>query len=206
MENQRSLQQQNHGLVAERLGIESERDQLATQHQELSAERDALQAERDSLTAQLQELTAQLDSIQQERDGLQSERDQLAAQYQEITGSRDVLQAERETLLEQQEAVGLARDGLLAALRQVFPYSAYRDQRQDIASLNDQDLVDHFVAYGIHEGGDLTYSAMESELHHLRSSLEDANAKAELFNQKSSHTAAQLDLLKDLFTKMAVQP
>ena len=61
-------------------------------------------------------------------------------------------------------------------------------------------------ANGIHEGGNLTYTAMETELQQLRSSLEDANAKAELFIHKSSHTAAQLDLLKDLFTKMAVQP
>lgn len=199
LDSQRSLQQQNHGLVAERLGIESERDQLATQLQELSAGRDALLAERDRLSAHLQELTDQ-------RDSIQSERDQIDTQYQEITELRDVLQAERETLLEQQKAVGLAREKLLAALCQVFPYSAYRDSRPDLASLNDQDLMDHFVANGIHEGSNLTYSAMESELQHLRSSLEDANAKAELFIHKSSHTAAQLDLLKDLFTKMTVKP
>ena len=160
LESHRSLQQQNHGLVAERLGIESERDQLATQLQELSAGRDALLAERDSLSAHLQELTAQRDSIQQERDGLQSERDQLAAQYQELTGSRDALQAERETLLEQQEALGLVRDGLMAALRHVFPYASYRDQRSDLASINDNDLVDHFVNHGIHEGIDIHFNRL----------------------------------------------
>ena len=152
LESQRSLQQQNQALAAERLCLQSERVQQATQHQELSAERDALQAERDSLTSHLQELTAQLDSIQQERDGLQSERDQLAAQYQELTGSRDALQAELETLLEQQEALGVARDGLIAALHHVFPYASYRDQRLDLVSMSDNDLVNHFVSYGIHEG------------------------------------------------------
>jgi hypothetical protein len=39
-----------------------------------------------------------------------------------------------------------------------------------------------------------------------RGSLEDATAKAELFKEKTRHTAAQLDLLKDLFAKMSVQP
>ena len=80
LESQRSLQQQNQALAAERLGFERERDQQATQHQELSAERDALQAERDSLTAHLQELTAQRDSIQQQWETLQKTVEELQGQ------------------------------------------------------------------------------------------------------------------------------
>jgi FkbM family methyltransferase len=80
LESQRSLQQQNQALAAERLGLESERNQQATQYQELSAERDALQAERDSLTTHLQELTAQRDSIQQQWETLLTKVEDLQGQ------------------------------------------------------------------------------------------------------------------------------
>jgi chromosome segregation ATPase len=171
--------------------------QLVVSYSTLQQNQQQLIAERDSLQEQLELLTV-------DRDGLRAERDTLAIQLQQLQAQQEDLSQQCERAFEERESA--ARKALLAALRQLFPYSAYRDSRPDLASLKDQDLVDYFVSHGIHEGGNLTYSAMESELQHLRSSMEDANAKAELFNQKSSHTAAQLDLLKDLFTKMTVQP
>ena len=105
LESQRSLQQQNQDLAAERLGFESERVQQATQHQELSAERDALQAERNSLTAHIQELTAQRDSIQQQWETLQTTVEDLQGQLSgqctqtaEQSQQREVLQARVEKL------------------------------------------------------------------------------------------------------------
>jgi small-conductance mechanosensitive channel len=77
LESQRSLEQQNHELTAERNSIAQERDQLASQHQQLSAQRDVLQAERDSLTTQLQVLTSQRDPLQQEHDRFKGERNDL---------------------------------------------------------------------------------------------------------------------------------
>jgi len=140
----------------------------------------------------------------EELDGLQAERNTLAAELQQLQKQQEGIQQQCEHAVE--ETDGAALDALLAALRYVFPYSAYRQQRPDLASYSDQDLVDHFVAYGIHEGVPISFGFLEAELQQLRSSLQDANAKAELFNQKSNLTAAQLDLLKDLFTKMNVQP
>ena len=112
LESQRSLQQQNQALVAERLAFQSERDQLATQHQELSAERDALQAERDSLTTQLEAITSQRDSFQIERDGLQIERNQQATQHQELSAERDALQAERDSLSAHLQELTAQRDSI----------------------------------------------------------------------------------------------
>lgn len=177
------LKQRVHQLVLYQRTLQQNHQQLIT--------------ERDTLRGQLELHTADCDA-------LRTERDALAFQLQQIQAQQEALHQQCERAAEERERA--AREVLLAALRHVFPYSTYRDQRPDLDSLNDQNLVDHFVAHGIHEGVDLTYSAMENELRQLRSSLEDANAKAELFNHKSSHTAAQLQVLTDLFTKMTVKP
>jgi hypothetical protein len=94
------------------------------------------------------------------------------------------------------------QDSLLAALRHVFPYTNYRLLRPDLGSFNDEELVDHFVAYGINEGVNLQFSAVECELQQLRVD----SARVELLSEKTRHTAQQLDLLKDLFTRLMVNP
>lgn len=151
-------------------------------------------------------LQQQIQALAADRHSLQRERDELNTQCLELSASLDALQAERKTLLEQQEALDLARNGLLTALRHVFPYASYRDQRPDLASFNDNDLVNHFVNRGLHEGVNLDANAEQGELKQLRASLEEASAKAELFKEKTRHTAAQLDVLKDIFIRIAVQP
>lgn len=112
LESQRSLQQQNQALAAERLAFQSERDHLAIQYQELSAERDTLQAERDSLTAHFQELTAQRDSSQQKWEALQTTVEDLqgqltaqSAQTAEQSQQRESLQMRANELLAQIESL-----------------------------------------------------------------------------------------------------
>jgi len=149
-------------------------------------------------------LQQQMESLTADCDALRIERDTLAIQLQQLQDQQEVVRQECERAVQERESA--ARDALLSALRHVFPYSAYRQQRPDLDSFSDHDLLDHFVSNGIHEGVTLLFSELEAELLQLRSSLEEANAKAELSKQKSSHTAAQLEVLKDLFTKMTVQP
>lgn len=93
-----------------------------------------------------------------------------------------------------------------AALQHVFPYTSYKEKRPDLVHFNDQDLVEHFIIAGIHEGVNLQFSAVESELQQLRAHKAAENARVELLNQKTRHTAQQLDLLKDLFARMMVNP
>jgi cell division protein FtsB len=70
--------------------------------------------------------------------------------------------------------------------------------------------VDHFVVHGIHEGINLQFSALESnlqsQLQQLRAEREAETARVELLQEKSRHTAQQLDLLKDLFARLMVNP
>ncbi|TVS07683.1 MAG: hypothetical protein EA413_00490 [Cyanobium sp. PLM2.Bin73] len=119
-------------------------------------------------------------------------------------------QAEIETLRlqHQQDLLQHAKrqDELQAALSHVFPFATYRQQRPDIAGFNDRDLVDHFVGFGIHEGVNLQFSAVESELQQLRTDRAAENARIELLNEKTRHTAQQLDLLKDLIGRLMVNP
>ncbi len=124
LESQRSLQQQNQALAAERLSFQSERDQLATQHQALSAERDALQAERDSLSAQLQELTAQRDSIQQQRETLQKSVEDLQGQLTAQSGQTAEQSQQREVL---QARVDELQDQLTAQNAQMEEQSQQRE-------------------------------------------------------------------------------
>ena len=87
LESQRSLQQQNQALAAERLAFDRERALQATQLQELSAE-------RDSLTAHLQELTAQRDSIQQQLKTLQKRVEELSSERGASLAKEAMLQQE----------------------------------------------------------------------------------------------------------------
>lgn len=155
--------------------------------------------------------SALLGAVKQRSVRLMEAQASLQQQLLLLVAERDALRAERDALLAQldqpvEDQERAARDVLTAALRQIFPYSIYRDLRPDLNSLNDQDLVDHFVNHGIREGVNLTPNAIEAELQQLRVSLDNANSVAELCRQKSSDTAAQLDLLKDLFVKLTVQP
>jgi hypothetical protein len=129
------------------------------------------------LKLRVQYLLQTLEALQQQCSSLREERDQLSVQLQQLS----------------------------VALRHVFPYSHYRQLRQDLSSLSDADLVDHFTNYGIIEGVDLSFSSIEQRLHELTASLEESSARADLLNQKSARTSAQLDLLNDLVSKTLFQ-
>ncbi len=95
---------------------------------------------------------------------------------------------------------------LLAALRHVFPYPAYRDKRPDMASAKDHDIVNHFVAHGIKEGVNLQFSPLYEELKQLRADRAGEAGRLHLLETKTRQTAQHLELLKDLFARLMVNP
>ncbi len=124
-----------------------------------------------------------IDAIQQERDRYRKEIETLSARNQEL----------RE-----------AQERALIALRHIFPYSAYREKRRDLESLDEPGLVHHFIEHGINEGVDLTSESLEEDQRKLRCIVEEATSKADFYQQKSLRTAAQLDLLNDIIAKLLV--
>jgi hypothetical protein len=129
--------------------------------------------------------------------------DPLAAQLSQQRAEIEALRLQHEQELGKQ--VDRA-EKLQTALQHVFPYPNYRHVRPDLAAFNDQKLVEHFVAHGIHEGVNLQFSAVEGELQQLRAHQAEETARLELLNEKTRHTAQQLDLLKDLFARLMVNP
>jgi cell division protein FtsB len=133
--------------------------------------------------------------------------DPLAAKLSQLQAELEDLRLQHQQELDSQKA---REQQLLSALSHVFPYTTYRQQRPDIASFSDEDLVDHFVVHGIHEGINLQFCALESNLQsqqqQLRAEREAETARVELLQEKSRHTAQQLDLLKDLFARLMVNP
>lgn len=95
---------------------------------------------------------------------------------------------------------------LLAALQHIFPYSAYKSKRPDLVRFKDPDLVNHFVNHGIHEGVDLHFVSMENELHELQAKRAEETSKLELLEIKTRQTAMHLDLLKEMFARLMVNP
>jgi hypothetical protein len=93
---------------------------------------------------------------------------------------------------------------ILAALQHVFPYAAYREKRPDLYGFSDPQLLEHFLNTGIYEGVELYFSTVHSELQQLKSDRSTQAARASLLNEKSSHTAQQLEILKDLFSRLIV--
>jgi cell division protein FtsB len=133
--------------------------------------------------------------------------DPLASRLSQQQAELEALRLHQQQELDSQAA---REQQLLSALSHVFPYTTYRQQRPDIASFSDEDLVDHFVVHGIHESINLQFSALESnlqsQLQQLRAEREAETARVELLQEKSRHTAQQLDLLKDLFARLMVNP
>lgn len=95
---------------------------------------------------------------------------------------------------------------LLKALHHVFPYGAYRKVRPDLSAFTEPQLVEHFVTHGINEGINLKSINLESELQKLIDERTAEAARLELLNEKSRHTAQQLELLKDLLARLMVIP
>jgi hypothetical protein len=133
--------------------------------------------------------------------------DPLAARLSQQQAELEALRLQQK---QEQDSQAAREQQLLSALRHVFPYTTYRQQRPDIAPFSDEDLVDHFVVHGIHEGINLQFSTLEStlqsQLQQLRAEREAETARVELLQEKSRHTAQQLDLLKDLFARLMVNP
>jgi hypothetical protein len=133
--------------------------------------------------------------------------DPLAAKLSQQQAELEALRLHQQ---QEQDSQAAREQQILSALRHVFPYTTYRQQRPDIASFSDEDLVDHFVMHGIHEGINLQFSTLEStlqsQLQQLRAEREAETARVELLQEKSRHTAQQLDLLKDLFARLMVNP
>lgn len=95
---------------------------------------------------------------------------------------------------------------LSAALHHVFPYPTYRIKRPDLASFQNQELVNHFAFYGIREGVDLQFESAYKEMQELRAQQAECAAKLQLLENKARQTAQQLELLKELFTRLMVTP
>lgn len=113
---------------------------------------------------------------------------------------------------ENQEQHAKREQELLAALSHVFPYQSYRDKRPDLVKFKDQELVNHFVSCGIKEGVDLQFTSVHLGLQRLaddkqRQLLEEKDeeaAKLELLDNKMRQTAQQLEVLKELFSRLMV--
>jgi hypothetical protein len=66
--------------------------------------------------------------------------------------------------------------------------------------------VDHFINNGIQEGTDLRFDAIAAELRQLRDARQQEAARNALLERKSQDTAQQIDLLKDMFTRLMANP
>jgi hypothetical protein len=116
------------------------------------------------------------------------------------------IQEMRDTHEQEINQQNLRLETLLAALHHVFPYTNYRLLRPDLSSFTNEELVEHFAAYGIDEGVNLQFSGVEDELQQLRAHQAEQTARLEILNEKTRHTSQQLDLLKDLFARLMVNP
>jgi hypothetical protein len=95
---------------------------------------------------------------------------------------------------------------LSTALHHVFPYPTYRIKRPDLASFQNQELVNHFAFYGIREGVDLQFASAYKELQELKAEHAECAGKLQLLENKTRQTGQQLELLKELFTRLMVTP
>ncbi len=96
----------------------------------------------------------------------------FADQHQQLNASRSALQEERDSLALQLKETKAELDACKESLSHVFPYAAYREKRKDLARFNDQELLEHFSKYGIHEGTNLNYDdTIKSAVKALRDEL-----------------------------------
>jgi cell division protein FtsB len=135
-----------------------------------------------------QPLCWDLDPLATELRGLRSEVDQLNQQLAEAQQRGSRLERTQE------------------ALHHVFPYQAYRERRPDLGEFSNDALVDHFINNGIQEGTDLRFDAIAAELRQLRDARQQEAARNALLERKSQDTAQQIDLLKDMFTRLMANP
>ena len=110
------------------------------------------------------------------------------------------------SLADQFKDTATERDAIKDALAHVFPYATYREKRPDLDSFNDKQLIDHFVAHGISDGVNLKASLLSDELEGLRAQKAEDDARISLLKEKTRHTTEQLDLLKEIFSRVNTKP
>jgi len=96
-------------------------------------------------------------------------------------------------------------DQLLKALFHVFPYASYRSKRQDLVHKTDEELVYHFVQFGINEGvvleashlTDIAETAYEQRTHELK-------AKLDQLQTLIADYSSRLTALQELFMRLSV--
>lgn len=129
-------------------------------------------------------------------------QDPLAAELGDLRREVDRL---NQQLAEAQQR-GSRLELTLEALQHVFPYPVYRERRPDLGEFANDALVDHFINNGIQEGTDLRFDSIAAELGQLRDARQQEAARNALLERKSQDTAQQIDLLKDMFTRLMANP
>jgi hypothetical protein len=124
----------------------------------------------------------------------------------ELIRKQAEIAALRQQHLEKEDLHNKREQDLKAALSHVFPYATYRSKRPDLMKFKDPELVNHFVVYGLHEGVELQFSSTQREMQGIREEMAQQEARLSLLESKSRHTAQHLEMLKELFARLMVNP
>jgi hypothetical protein len=153
----------------------------------------------------LQELQTWCQTHGFQPDSQQPLRWNLDAQAVELNGLQRQINDLIQQLAEAQQRL-TCLDRTQETLRHVFPYQAYRERRPDLAGLSNDELLDHFINNGMQEGTDLRFDVIASELSEIRQARHQEAARNALLERKTQDTAQQIDLLKDMFTRLMANP
>ena len=219
-------------LSSERDALLSERDSLHLQHsslandlQALSSERDALLSERDAFGQQRDELASKyselekefrttqerLETIQSEHhaaiaglDSIHAENARLRSDADAFANTRLTLETELETSRRALEEANSLNARLHTSLEAIFPIEQYKEAAPDLQDADDQTLIHHYTIQGQSEGRIPSYAELSERYQSSREAKDDLQSKLINLEQLFEHFTSQLELLKDLIYRPAV--
>lgn len=194
-----------------RLLEEKEREQqtLIATNQQLTSLCQAMQVERDNLAAKLEQICQQCEELSRaqvaalaekqqkdsETDALQREREALRQDYERLA-------SDNAAIAEKLAAASQATHNSREACKKLLPIQLYQAVSTDLAELNEEELLHHYIEHGQFESRIQTSAELWHELKMSRQQNEEAKAKIYLLQNQFDLVNQQLEVFKDLFARL----
>jgi len=177
---------------------ESERQRLEREA-EVALEREEKEALRAELARQVSEREVEQDRERQEKEALRAELAESERQRLE----NDAYQSQIAELRSELDRGLATLDATHKALDLVFPMNLYIANSPDLQCLEGLDYLNHFIEHGQYEKRLATYSELDVSCREACAERDIACQRLSLLGQQIDQSAAQLEFLKDIISRLA---
>ena len=135
---------------------------------------------------------------------IEAEHARLRSDADALANAKLALESEIETSRRATEEANSLNTRLHTSLETIFPVRQYREAAPDLQGADDCAVVHHFIIQGHSEGRILSYTELSDRYQSLRKENDDLQSKLVGLEKLFERFTSQLEFLKDLIYRPAV--